>query len=108
MAEPQLPMYALSVGDDVAALAFAALRRGECELRGVTDDVEAMPSLRPVTELQFPDMAALRAWWRSALDDLVAEYRDGEARVDPRDAQTCRYCDAAPLCRIFERRESVG
>jgi len=108
MTEPQLPMYALSVGEDVAGLAFAAVRQGECELRGITDDVDALPSLRPVTELQYPDMATLREWWRSALDDLAAGYRKGEAPVDPRDTQTCRYCDAMPVCRIFERRESVG
>lgn len=108
MEEPQLPMYALSIGQGVAALALARIRRGECELRGVADDVEGPPSLTPVSELGFADMAGLRAWWASALADLVAEFRDGAARVDPRTPRTCRDCDAMPLCRVFERGESAG
>lgn len=108
MEEPQLPMYALGIGEDAAALALAGLRRGECELRGVAADVDEVPGLKPVSELGFDDMAALRAWWASTLGALVAEYKDGVARVDPKNAQACQNCDVMPLCRIFERGGSVG
>lgn len=107
MEEPQLPMYALSRSDDVAALVLAGIRRGQCELRGVGDAVPGMPTLKAVADLGFEDMPRLRSWWRSALGELVAEYRRGVARVDPKDARTCRLCDAASLCRIFERDRPV-
>lgn len=105
--EPQLPMYASGIAEDVAALALARIRRGECELRGVSDQVEGLPALKEVSDLEFADMKSLRSWWASALGSLVDEYRQGVARVDPKRADTCRYCDAMPLCRIFERGESA-
>lgn len=106
--EPQLPIYASSIADDIAALALAGIRRGECELRGVADNVEGLPSLKPVSDLAFTDMSSLRSWWASALGSLVGEYREGVARVDPKRPDTCRYCDAMPLCRVFERGEPAG
>lgn len=108
MEEPQLPMYALGVDEEVAALALAGIRRGECELRGVGDGLDGMSSLRPVTELGYGNMGALKAWWGSALGRLVDEHRRGIADVDPKNAQTCRLCDAMSLCRIFERAASPG
>ncbi|MDZ7842590.1 MAG: PD-(D/E)XK nuclease family protein [Gammaproteobacteria bacterium] len=108
MDEPQLPMYALSIDEDIAALALAGIRRGECELRGVADNVEDMGSVKPVAELGFQSMAQIRSWWESALGSLVDAYRNGDARVDPRSTRTCRHCDAAPLCRVFERGDPVA
>lgn len=106
--EPQLPMYALGIGEEVAALALAGVRRGECELRGIADGVDGIPGLRPVSDLGFASMSELRSRWASALNALVEEYRRGVARVEPKDPRICRHCDAMALCRIFERGESVG
>lgn len=105
MEEPQLPMYALAGDRNIAALALAVLKPGECELRGVAED--GLSSLVPVDALGFDSMARLRAWWAQALGDLVTEHREGVARVDPRRPQICRTCDAASLCRIFERAQLV-
>lgn len=104
--EPQLPMYALSVDEEIAALALAGLRRGECELRGVGEGAGVPASLKPVSELGCADMAGLKSRWRSALGGLVDEHRRGVADVDPKTPQTCRLCDAMSLCRIFERTGS--
>lgn len=103
MEEPQLPIYALTRSEDVSALALAGIRRGECELRGVADAGLDALSLRSVSELGFDSMSRLQDWWRSALGELVDEYVRGVARVDPRNTNICRLCDAASLCRIFER-----
>ncbi|MGA8261054.1 MAG: PD-(D/E)XK nuclease family protein [Arenicellales bacterium] len=105
MEEPQLPMYALAGDRNVAALALAVLKPGGCELRGVAEG--GLSSLVPVDALGFESMARLQAWWAQALGDLVTEHREGVARVDPRSPQICRNCDAASLCRIFERAQLV-
>lgn len=102
--EPQLPMYALAIGDAAAALALAGVRRGSCELRGIADDdVEGLESLTPVADLGAGGIDELKAGWAGSLGERVAEHRRGVATVDPKHAQACRYCDAAALCRIFER-----
>ena len=36
------------------------------------------------------------------LTTLAEAFQAGEAAVDPRDAQTCRYCHLTTLCRRHE------
>ncbi|HSH40789.1 MAG TPA: PD-(D/E)XK nuclease family protein, partial [Arenicellales bacterium] len=105
--EPQLPMYALGLEGEVAALALAGVRRGECALRGIADGDDVLPSLAAVQDLELPDMASLRTHWASALARLAQGFRQGDARVDPIDADACRLCDVHALCRIFERGGSA-
>lgn len=107
MEEPQLPMYALGLAGEVGALVLAGIRRGRCELRGVGERVDGIPSLKPLSELGLGDMDRIMTWWRSALSGLVAEYRRGVARVEPKHRRVCQTCDAMPLCRIFERSGGV-
>jgi len=104
MEEPQLPMYVLSVGEEVDAMALGSVRPGECTLRGVGDGVAL---LKPLSELDYPDMATLRSWWSTTLGRLVDEHRRGVADVDPKSPKTCRLCDAMSLCRVFERAGSA-
>lgn len=99
MEEPQLPMYVLSVGEEVDAMALGSVRPGECTLRGVGDGVAL---LKPVSELDHPDMETLRSWWSTILGRLVDEHRRGVADVDPKSPKNCRLCDAMSLCRVFE------
>ncbi|HET8551754.1 MAG TPA: PD-(D/E)XK nuclease family protein [Gammaproteobacteria bacterium] len=99
--EPQLPAYALARGDKVAAVLFASLRRGELGWRGIADDTTGIRPLYKGADAE--DLAALRGEWRVTLDRLAAAFGDGEARVDPKTPQTCRYCELGSLCRIAER-----
>ena len=41
--------------------------------------------------------------WKAILTQLAVSFRDGEAQVDPKDANTCRYCDLQTFCRIYEK-----
>lgn len=107
--EPQLPLYALALDEPLAALAFAAVRRGACGLRGIADsDVTGLPSLQPVSTLEASSITALKPRWAAALGELAAAHREGAAAVDPKHVQACRYCDVMPLCRVFERPGSPG
>jgi ATP-dependent helicase/nuclease subunit B len=108
--EPQLPLYAVSMSEEVSALAFATLRRGECRYAGLAAGTEVFPGLSDlatVSEKQDVPVHwdALMAAWRETLERLALEYRLGDARVNPRDGmKTCEYCGLQPLCRIDEYR----
>ena len=43
----------------------------------------------------------LLEYWRTALEKLATEFRNGHAQVDPVDNGTpCQTCDLQPLCRV--------
>ena len=94
--DPQLPLYALGAGEDVSAIAFARLKRGEMKLSGYGRDGEVVERAK--------DWEGLKASWRAALESLARGFSGGDARVDPKKSlATCRYCDLAPLCRVHEK-----
>jgi probable DNA repair protein len=101
--EPQLPLYAVTSGTDIAAVAFARVRAGEKKpFRGFA----RADGLIPGVSTPGRPWDKLLADWRRELEALGREFASGEARVDPKDKRnlaTCRYCDVKPLCRIYER-----
>jgi hypothetical protein len=107
--EPQLPMYALATGEDVAAAAFARVKVGECEFKGLARAEGLLPGVTPVSANRsrlakdYADWSALREGWRRELDALGRAFAAGDARLDPKFGdQTCAGCDQALLCRVAE------
>jgi RecB family exonuclease len=110
--EPQLPLYAVTSGTDVAAVAFACVRTGEMKFKGISREKGLIPGVGTLSEQLSKAAKAYRSWdellsgWRRELEGLGREFASGEARVDPKDKRklsTCLYCDVKPLCRIYER-----
>lgn len=94
--DPQLPLYALGATEDVSAIAFARLKRGEMKYTGYGRDDEVVDRAK--------DWDGLKASWRAALETLARGFAGGDARVDPKKSlATCRHCDLAPLCRVHEK-----
>lgn len=80
--EPQLPIYAVTAEPTPAAVAFAQVRRGDCQW-------VAAPV--PVDE------------WREVVENLAQELREGRAVVGPKDGgKPCEYCHLQTLCRVAE------
>lgn len=99
--EPQLPIYAVTTETEVAAVLFAKLRTGDLAFRGLAESPDIAPGIR-VPEGQ-PPIAQTISDWRTVLDDLGRDFREGRAHVDPKDpAKTCRYCALPSLCRISQ------
>lgn len=102
----QLAVYAHAVehaaGAPLRALAFAQLKAGEIEVKGLVDGPDVWPGLEIAGASRVPvrDFAHAQATLRDELAMLAGEIRDGVARVAPRHASTCRYCGLQPLCRI--------
>lgn len=106
-AEPQMPLYALAFQRELAGLAYASLRPGAVELRGLARSGEvfgaALPKLKP------PDADEWRRIiddWRRVVEALAQAFAAGDARVDPVQPRgengTCAWCHLATLCRRDE------
>ncbi|MGH8578591.1 MAG: PD-(D/E)XK nuclease family protein [Gammaproteobacteria bacterium] len=107
--EPQLPLYALVLGEDCAMLAFAKLKRGQCSYLGLCAKQEEGAGLAALQGSKWanrhPSWEALLATWRAHIESLAEEFRLGDARVAPKNApETCRTCALPGLCRIAELR----
>jgi ATP-dependent helicase/nuclease subunit B len=101
--DPQLPLYALSATEDIAAVAFARLKTGEMRYMGFSRAKALIPKVNAAK-----DWASLLAGWRKELESLGAGFVSGDARVDPKHGlQTCRVCDLQPLCRVHERLNAL-
>ncbi|MGH8291989.1 MAG: PD-(D/E)XK nuclease family protein [Gammaproteobacteria bacterium] len=106
--EPQLPCYAVTAAEDIAAVLFAVLRPRETVYRGLARAPNTAPGIPGFDELKHPpddcaNWPLLLAYWRAVLTHLAADYAAGAAAVAPKDRnRTCRACHLANLCRIDE------
>ena len=106
---PQLGLYALAqhafaTAEPVRAVAYAQLKAGGINVRGLAADETLWPGLMHPAEIKragLADWGDVQARWRDSLTNLAVEIRDGRADVSPRDPSvTCRYCGLQPFCRI--------
>ncbi len=107
--EPQLPLYSMAAGGTLCAVLFAQLQAGAMAFKGVVEDDRVVPGVKPYDKLAQTREAG--SWnevlrdWRVVIEQLGEAFRNGDARVDPKDyPRTCLYCELKPLCRIYELR----
>ena len=105
--EPQLPLYSMAVGGDIAGVLFAQVKAGGMAFNGVAEDDGLVPGVKCYESLKQTREA--NSWsdvlreWRTAMERLGETFRNGEASVDPKQYPvTCTYCELQPLCRINE------
>lgn len=100
--DSQMPLYAVNVAsaaEDISAVAFARIKKGDMRMMGFSRDDKVLPKVR-----QYHDWKILLEEWKEEVDNLGREFAAGAAGVDPKQRQqTCRYCDLAPLCRVHEK-----
>ena len=97
--DPQMPLYAVNAAEDITAVAFARIKKGDMRMMGFSRDDKVLPKIKIYHDWKF-----LLQEWKEEVDDLGREFAAGDAAVDPKQRQqTCRYCDLAPLCRVHEK-----
>lgn len=106
--DPQLPLYAVCKGTGIAALAFARIKQGETAFVGLAEEGGILPGIGTYADSRhakrFSTWQALLSFWQQAIASLADEFRAGHAQVDPKRADSCRYCDQHAFCRIYEHR----
>ncbi|MCK4950603.1 MAG: PD-(D/E)XK nuclease family protein [Gammaproteobacteria bacterium] len=106
--EPQLPLYATVVGNNIGGVSFGSLRPGDIGFNGVTRESGVLPSVKGFDEWSYTKEKG--GWsqvlneWQQILQDLGADFCKGNAEVDPKKVtSTCQYCGLQSLCRIHEQ-----
>ena len=102
LTQPQLPAYALSVGDEVAAVVALYVGREAVSVSGLADRADRVSRIRSVAGGDA-GWARLREQWRSRLQQLIAEALAGHAAVTPQ-PNACANCHLPMLCRIDARQ----
>lgn len=99
--EPQLPLYAVTQAEPVAAVAFAQIRTGALRFKGYSPADAPLPGvkLKPVSELVNG--------WREVLGKLAEGFREGRSFVHPKSPAECEYCHLHSLCRIADQPREV-
>ncbi len=98
--EPQLLVYAASLGDEVEGILFARVKARDVELIGFTKDRHTSGSKVSVLGGAWNTQCKE---WQQTVGRLAEEFRSGLAVVDP-GPKACEYCEFKPLCRIQQAR----
>jgi hypothetical protein len=114
--EPQLPIYAALVSDDVAAVVFAKVLLDKPGFAGVADEKDILPGVQGVGDekqkifdpAEFPDWIAVVMHWRERLHVVAREVKAGQAGVMFADEKALQYCEVKPLLRLPERRRLLA
>lgn len=100
--DPQLPLYAIHYGKDLAGLVIGQVYSHQCRWKGVARDQEQVPGSYAADNWKAAgdsDWDSLTRDWREMADRLAEGIMAGEAAVDPL-PNACDYCHLAALCRI--------
>ncbi len=105
--EPQLPLYCIIGNRQTIAIAFGQLHPDDMALMGACKKNIDIKSMKTLPEISH---AGATLWdeqvyeWRTILEKLGNDFRDGIATVDPKDLlQTCNTCKLQTFCRIHEK-----
>jgi len=103
--DPQLPLYAASAPEELAAVVFAKLKPGEMRFTGYSRSKDLIPK---VTVNPAPWPKLIEEWQRDT-EALGQAFVAGDAQVDPKeDLKTCRLCDLQTLCRVYEKFSALS
>ena len=114
--EPQLPIYAALVNDEVAAVVFAKVLLDKPAFAGVADEKDILPGVQGIGDdkqkifdpAEFPDWVAVITHWRERLHAVAGEVKAGVAGVCFADEKDLQYCEVLPLLRLPERRRLLA
>ncbi|MGE5472385.1 MAG: PD-(D/E)XK nuclease family protein [Bacteroidota bacterium] len=116
LTEPQLPIYAALVNDEVAAVVFAKVLPDKPGFAGIADEKDLLPGVQGAGDekqkifdpAQFPDWIAVVTHWRERLHAVAREVKVGRAGVSFADEKALQYCEVLPLLRLPERRRLLA
>ena len=105
ISEPQVPLYAVAHGENVAGAFVAQVKRSECRFKGAARSQDIVPTRKNSKSVEV--LSDNRDWttqlesWHQRLTQLADEAASGLATVTPVNlTTTCRYCSLQPACRI--------
>ena len=103
-AEPQLPLYAITLSDTIDGIAFAEIRLESMSLKGLNNEFNWYHNKDNTITMKKYGLHCwddLKEHWRTCLNNLAHEFKTGYALIQPRHyPKSCSHCDLQQLCRI--------
>lgn len=100
MDEPQLPLYAVTASDTVAAISFAQINAKAMKWLG-TGELQIQHSGIDAGKISWQEQVDI---WSQDLQQLARAFIHGDARVDMKNTTTAQYAeDLLPLNRLLEQ-----
>ncbi len=105
----QLPLYSVYATGDPIGIAYAQIRGGKMQFKGLMDESHdhsaVFSEMISISTLNFNGVILswneIRLQWQQTLERLATHFSQGFAAVDPVDPVTaCEYCDLHAFCRI--------
>ena len=97
---PQLPIYALTLGRPLAGVAYGRVNATECEFVAETDRPGLFKPGKRATSLEgHARLIDLLPLWAERIERLARELAAGRAVLDPT-SRACAICDFQALCRV--------
>jgi RecB family exonuclease len=97
--EPQLLLYASTLGDEVEGVLFAQLKPRDLHPIGYSRHEQFSSKKVEVLADGWPERLLE---WRETVDRLAHDFVQGYAHVHPT-SEACTFCQNGPLCRVAER-----
>ena len=110
--EPQLPIYASIAlhNENIVAVCFGKVRQDDCQFTGVAELNGILPKIKSLDSLsknssfsRFSDWDELIIHWKTSLNRIAQEIKNGEASVKFKDENALAFCEVKPLLRLPER-----
>jgi probable DNA repair protein len=106
--EPQLPLYALSLNNQCAGIAFAQINAKGSMFKGIGELTEAVDGILAPAKIRNSDLpdnwVEMGEHWESVLTELSQEFQQGLSRVHYKDNNAMNYSEHLfPLNRFPER-----
>ena len=112
ISEPQLPIYASIAlhNEHIVAICFGKVRQDNCLFAGVAEDDNILPQVKSLDSLRanstfkrFAGWGDLITHWKTSLNAIAQEIKNGEAAVKFKDENALAFCEVKPLLRLPER-----
>ena len=98
LTEPQLPLYALTDAR-IRATLYAQFNSEDVSLKGLASEEIELRG-RSVRQLSADEWQSLTDGWRTQIESLAREFRDGHAAVAPASRMVCDRCHLPSFCRV--------
>jgi probable DNA repair protein len=109
--QPQLPLYAVTHPQALAAVTFVTMGAKGVAYQGLAQDDGVLPGVSAFNDKHLPapyeQWHGLLNYWHSVITRLANQFASGAAQVDPLPT-ACRYCHLSTLCRINDQDHTLS
>lgn len=98
---PQVPIYVVTGESESSGGAFAQIRQGDLQLKGISDQAGESGIVEPgKARAGLPSTwEETKLLWKNRLEEVAEEFMSGNAAVAPQRKSICQGCHLSGLCR---------